>query len=294
MREHIQKHLDDVGRLPTLEELSKIARVSKASAFLGLEEFRKEKEKVKAETVEGTTLTKDKSDSSKIIPLSLFILSGVTYILSLYFTGLWFKQMFNNFIAYSISFSMVTYMVISPSLLRKGYRVIIGSTFFIALIFSMGSTIAGQYNMTIVNNESSDTNNTLVFQSLKSEEQEILSYIEELKSDKEVHSNTIIKLSEDRIKNQVYIKTERNKISEYNKKIEVQKQLLKDNRAEQGSLLGEGVKTLSEVDFYSMLAELLDMNKENIRFIIQCLPAIFIDVISALCFNLGLKELKNE
>lgn len=289
MVEIIKKHVADVGRVPTNEELARLAKVSVGKAFVALDDY-KNKVGDTSNDVVSDFLGSQYKEPLNYIQIALFIISGVTYLLSLYFTGLWFKSMFHIVIASAISFSMVTYMVISPSLIKKGYRLIIGFTFLLALFFSMGSTIAGQYNKTIENSETLETNNTDIFLILDTREVEALEYIEDIKKDKEVHENTIIELSKERIKNQAYIGTERNKIAEYNGKIEEQHLVLNNIRLEKSELLTKGIKTVKKVDFYSMLSELFNIKKTLIQFVVQVLPAIFIDVISALCFNLAIKR----
>jgi hypothetical protein len=232
----IKKHVNDVGRVPTNEELARLARVSVGKAFVSLEEYKNLMGDNSNDVVE-SFLPSDKKIKPNYLTVMLFILSGATYLLSLYFTGLWFKSMFHIAIASAISFSMVTYMVIAPSLIKKGYTLIIGSTFLLALFFSMGSTIAGQYNKTMENVESNETNTTDIFLLLDTRELEALEYIKDIKKDKEVHETTILELSKERIKNQAYVATERNKIAKYNGDIENQKEVLKNIRLEKTKLL---------------------------------------------------------
>lgn len=285
----IKKHLDDVGRLPTNEELARLARVSVGKAFVALDDY-KNKMGDTSDDVVSSFLGSQYKEPLNYLTIALYILASVTYLLSLYFTGLWFKSMFHIVVASAISFSMVTYMVLAPSLIKKGYRLIIGFTFLVALFFSMGSTVAGQYNKTIANNETQETNNTDIFLILDTRELEALEYIEDIKKDKIVHETTILTLSKDRIKNQAYISTERNKIAEYNGKIEEQHLILNNIRAEKAELLTEGIKTVKEIDFYSMLSTLFGIKRTVLQFWVQALPAIFIDIISALCFNLAIKR----
>ena len=58
-------------------------------------------------------------------------------------------------------------------------------------------------------------------------------------------------------------------------------------RDERNTMLNDGVAPERD-DFYTFISKLVDKDKSMVEFFIAVLPAIFIDVISALCLNLAL------
>ena len=288
IREFIDNFRENTGRLPSQVELSKQLKLSATDAVKILLQYSKEPPKhVKA-------LRK----FSKVTALRvvLIMVSLFTFILSIYFTGLWFKSMFNIFIAGLISVSMVSYMVISPQVtpyIKGIVKIPLWATFMIALLFSMGSTVAGQYNKITDGVDVTSVNDRTTYSILLREEHEKVQKILDLKEEKKFHEKTLQSLAsnaEDRKGNSAYIRTERNKVAEYNDFIEEEENRLLEIRSNIKEELKKGTVAVTEErkDFYSWVADLLGMDKNIVEFWIAVLPAVFIDIISALCLNLAL------
>ena len=284
---YLLKFRKENHRDPSVKEIAHKFNLSEKAAVQMVHEYNKGRKRETAER---------KVSAVPALRVALYVVSGFTFILSVYFTGLWFNSMFRPVIAYLISLSMVIYMVLSPTVARftKGFvKVPLYISFTIALVFSMGSTVAGQYNKLSKAVDIVDTNNRALYAILEAEESEKVSLIEEMKQEKAIHLSTIQMLStseEARIENWQSIATERNKIEQYNLRIQQEEALLEGVRGNLKIELENGNtgETEVRVDFYTWIASLRNWSRSGVEFWISVLPAVFIDIISALCLNLAL------
>lgn len=288
-QEFIAAFRKKAGRMPSQVELTKA---------LGLSP-----EKAVRELMHSVTQVTDETPvpSSDLFNLSLVVgllfIATLTFGLSVYFTGLWFTSMFNFVIAGAISVSMVSYMVLIPQAahyVRGIVKVPVWGTFAIALVFSMGSTVAGQYNQLTENVDIVETNDRATLRVLEAEEQELLRSIEANREQRAFHQRTMESLSvtaEDRMENWQYINTERNTINELGYEIEQEQARLSEVRAQILSELDQGSvgATVERVNFYSWLARLVGRSPSQVEFMVSALPAIFIDIIAALSLNVALQ-----
>jgi hypothetical protein len=291
-QEYIAGFRKKTGRMPSQVELTKALGLSPEKAVREL------MHSVTQVTPEVTPVTPERSDLLNLsLVVGLLFIAVLTFALSVYFTGLWFTSMFNFVIAGAISVSMVSYMVIIPQAamyVRGIVKVPVWGTFAIALVFSMGSTVAGQYNQLTENVDIVETNDRATLRVLEAEEQELLRSIEANREQRAFHQKTMESLSdtaESRMENWQYINTERNTINELGYEIEQEQARLSEVRAQILSELDQGSvgATVERVDFYSWLARLLGKSPSQVEFMVSALPAIFIDIIAALSLNVALQ-----
>jgi len=285
--EFINNFKDTHKRLPSQVELTRNLKISPQLALQSLIEHTRE---VGLPSDKEAPIKQQKDLTVPILRGFLVLLSAMAFILSVYFTGLWFMGRFSVFIAGLISLSMVMFMVIAPQTLRfvdnQLTRAIVVLSFIIALVFSMGSTVAGQYNKTTELIET-EPDRAYIFNKLGSSEDEILQLIEDTKKDKEVHQTSILLLSgseEARKANWQSIATERKYIASFDQRIDalrIELKNVRNNQVENGIIK-------EKRDFYLFISSLTGMEKSFTEFLISALPAIFIDIISALCLNLAL------
>lgn len=260
----------ELGRDPQPEEVARKYRIplSKAQGLLA------------------QRVIEPKIKSIPVLSIEKSILGVLTigsYTLSLYFTALWFLGKFHIVISVLISFVMVTYMITAPHFSRDksfSLRLIIWLTFLIAMVFSMGSTIAGQYNQ----GESSILNIVI------NTEQEIIEQIKQTEREKEIHVLTLEQLSgseEKRKENWQSIATERRYIDQFNGRLDILRSELKESRESKKKEIKSGAVTNR---FELWVSSLFNIDAELTRFWISALPAVFIDVISATCFSLLMKK----
>jgi len=237
-----------------------------------------------------------------LLRVGLLIIAMLTFVLSVYFTGLWFRSMFNVYIAGAMSISMVSYMVLSPqaaSYVTGIVKVPLWGTFAIALVFSMGSTVAGQYNQITKTVDVVSVNDRALLGLLQREESDILTSIEQDREQQRFHQRTLESLSqtpEERIENGPYIRTERNMVDELGYEIQQKESRVAEVREEIKEELSRGSTgaTVQRVDFYSWLAQLVGMGTSQMEFLVSSLPAIFIDIIAALSLNVALAIGKSD
>jgi len=283
-REFINSFKSTHGRLPSQVELTRELKISPQVALRALIQYVEPVQEKSA----SAPLQKD-----RIVPLLrglLVLLSAMAFTLSVYFTGLWFYGKFSYFISGLISLSMVLFMVISPQTVRyvKPWytKAIIAISFVIALVFSMGSTIAGQYNK-VTERIELEPDKSYIFNQLTTSEDEIQQLINEAQEDKVVHQTSITLLSsteDSRVKNWQSIATERKYIDSFDNRIDELRTELKSVRSGQ---IDNGIIE-EKRDFYLFISGVTGMEKSFVEFLISALPAVFIDVISALCLNLAL------
>lgn len=232
------------------------------------------------------------------LQIGLYAIAALTFVLSVYFTGLWFMSMFGLFIAGAISISMVSYMVLSPQAAMRVKGLVqlpLWLTFGIALLFSMGSTVAGQYNQLTKSIDIENPAQRAVFSILKAEEQDLIEAISVDRDQQAYHQRTLESLAstaEDRMDNYQYVTTERNKVSMLASSIEDREERLNVVRDELRAEIRQGNigVTVERDDFFGWLAILLGLGRDQVEFLIAALPAVFIDIIAALSLNLAIRQ----
>jgi len=285
-QEYISDFRKKNNRPPTKIELATALKISERTAMHELAQYLAAVKEPKANHANPAK----KRNSLLPLRVALFVLSAMAFILSVYFTGLWFYGRFNLFISGLISLTMVLFMVIAPQTLRfinnPLIRLIVSVSFIIAMVFSMGSTIAGQFQKSTLVMES-EIDKSYVFNQLASNEEEVKQLISEAQKDKSIHQQTLEQLSaskDDRLNNWQQIATERKYIDNFDSRIDFLRAELTDTREK---VIDNG--TIEEKrDFYYFISGITGVKKSMVEFIISSLPAIFIDIVSALCLNLAL------
>jgi len=291
--EYIDSFKKKYARLPSQVELSKKLEISPQKAIQALIWYTKEKAPI---IKKPSTVVREAQESTKkpnivtVLRSFLVLLTVMAFTLSVYFTGLWFSGRFNIIISGLISLSMVLFMVISPQTIRYVknplVKTVVVFAFLISLLFSMGSTIAGQYNKTSEKLEA-EPDKAYQFNQLLNSEGEIVQLIKDAQEDKAIHQASITLLSsteESRVKNWQSIATERKYIDSFDKRIDGLREELKNVR---DSKINNGIIE-EKRDFYLFISGLTGMEKSFTEFLISAMPAIFIDLIAALCLNLAL------
>lgn len=289
--EFIAKFKGSTGRLPSQVELSKQLGISPQKAVSALIEYT-------SKPISREEIEKPSGGSTDLLSMGLFLVAAMTFVLSVYFTALWFSSMFSLFIAGTISVSMVSYMVLSPQVARSVKGIVkapLWGSFTIALVFSMGSTVAGQYSQLTENVDLESVSERALLDILRAEEAELLAAMEVDREQQAFHQKTLEELSgsaEDRMENWSYISTERNKVAELAQQIAEREERVRQVRSEIQSEIQKGNIGVTEEreDFYSWLAAIFGIGRDQMEFWISALPAVFIDIIAALSLNLALRQ----
>lgn len=300
-RAYIKKFKEAHGRMPSQVELSRDLKISKETAIKLLIQFHKElpnspEQKAPVLGNNQKAMKQKKSFLIMFLRAVLLLIAAMAFVLSVYFTGMWFAGKFHWAISGLISLTMVMFMVVSTQCLRytKGFMVkmLIYVSFSIAFLFSIGSTIAGQYTaLTVKQTENVAQTNSGAAMDLREKKREALeSRIEEKKGLMSVHQSTLEMLSsteEGRLENWQSIATERKNIDRFMTEIDglyTQMDALDDEVFESM----EQFTVEQRDDFYTFMAEMFGIEVSRMEFIIAVLPAVFVDLISALSLNLFL------
>lgn len=291
--EYIPKFKERHGRIPSQVELSKALGLGPETAMKALMVFSRGEPVQHSEPQHNV---ETRNVPQLLIVVGLLCISALTFVLSVYFTALWFTQMFSIGIAGVISVAMVSYMVLSPQaalFVRGVVKVPLWATFGIALVFSMGSTVAGQYNQLTESVDVTAVTDRALLELLREQEDDLRSGIEEMREQQRFHQDTLESLSqtaEDRKENSSYIWTERNKVAELRSAIDADQERLASVQAEIRAELAEGNIGATEErdDFYTWVGGIVGMERSRMEFLVSALPAVFIDIIAALSLNLAL------
>lgn len=239
--------------------------------------------------------------------LMIFIGTGATLI-SIYYTSIWFMEILNSFLSIVLSTIMIVFSIlafeISIYLLAKRRSVknililsVYSLLWLIVTSFSITSTIAGQYNSyERVKKENGLSQMELI-------RQRELDILVEQRKDKKVELGERIeerkfiskKLGEMETLEQMDARE--HTYNRLNKKLGYINSRLYRIRKELNSIDKKLITAIPRqektVDFYSWLANIFQMDRNFIQFLISIFPAIFVDIIAPTAFAtafLGMKE----
>jgi hypothetical protein len=236
-----------------------------------------------------------------ILRYLLLIIGSGAMIMSAYYTQIWLNENLNTFLSWflsilMISFSSIAFLtliaLIKGSISRHWSRWIIALLFFIlwiiTTIFSISSTIAGQYNryMTIRNNISIEqTENTLL--------QNKLVLLKENRFDAETRRNDLRKrlntllLQADTIQLGIEVKGEtwmsiQSRILSTNEIIKELDSKIEQYRIDEVKILERSPIISNETTyaFYTWIAKVFSKDKEMIQFWMMIFPSLFLDILS--------------
>jgi DNA-binding transcriptional regulator YhcF (GntR family) len=306
------------GKLPTLNNIARkfeidinqarnIYRLLVKKGFLKrnrsrykIEDKEKIKEKIKS---------KQRNDVVVIIIKIIMAIVGIGAIcLSIFYTGIWLDEFLPTPLAYILSCIMIAFSVIAFETMiifwnNKEYPAIIlfSVLWFIVLIFSMISTVAGQYNQRLINTITETKKNVEVthkkmsYDIYNQEENDILDSIK--RKEKELNSFQIMmsdfKTAEDQ-KNSEWLYWDINeKIKKTNTDIEILRKELKEIRSVKKEFLKKEVKAGVVIDikkdsFYTWIGGLFNIESRYIEFWMSIFPAIFIDLIAPLAIAVSM------
>jgi len=267
-------------------------------------------------------LKKNKNDIIVFIIKIIMAIVGIGAVcLSVYYTGIWLDEFLPVFLAYLLSSIMIAFSVIAFEtiiILWENKQFPIVSLFIvlwiIVLVFSMISTIAGQYNQriknviteTIVNVEI--THNKLTYDIYNQEEKDVQESIKRKEKELDPFLNILSDFEEvddiDESKRTQYVHWDTyEKIKSINKEIEKLRDELKKVREkkkihlEEKEVIGAVEDTDVEyASFYVWLSNIFNVEVMYIEFWLSIFPAIFIDLIAplAIAISMFLRRKKNE
>jgi len=254
---------------------------------------------------------KEKKEISFISPFIIFLIRicmgiiGIgASVLSIYYTGIWLNETLPVILAFSLSTFMILFSVMCFEVViifwKRKLKVLI--PFFIILwliviVFSMTSTVAGQYNQRIKNENENKSNN---FEKIKKKNESVIYNKEERDLEKRIirkegtleAANDILnsfdmEKKEEFIKeyNDAYwkMKNEEKELNSLYKKLELKREEIKKFNAEEVTEVGMSEETeIQSASFYVWVSTILKIEPIFIQFWLSTFPAIFIDIIASL------------
>lgn len=232
---------------------------------------------------------------------------------SVYFTGIFLFETFHNIIgAMLFSFAMCVFsvgafevMLVFKQNKQRGLILLFSIVWLIATVFSMGSTIIGQYNARaenfnqVIEETKENTEEKLTWEIMNDEEESLKISIEESKVVYKDLQVLFGELTTKETKNWFYWDTYNKMIAE-EKKLSGLKESLQKVRGDKKSFLAAG-KTIEEtekqeVNFYTWIESVLGWKADIVAFTLSIFPAVFIDIIAplALAVSMFLRRKENE
>ena len=259
------------------------------------DEKRKEEDLLKKDPIK--RIYKTFIDTTKLFKIMNLFIGLLSLILSIYFTYIWFIEFLNPFISGFLAVSMVGFSIISFEMLilffqSKNYMGFIAFLllWIIVVIFSITSTIAGQYNhfLKIEKKEVKiDQNGLKIYESL---ELQINQVNEELSSRKQEREklkefmNSITDFEDKNYKNINY------QISVKNKLISNLSEKLTNLQNEKTELLKNNDKMFIEkqFNFFEWISSVLKVKKSTVQFWLNLFPAVFVDISAPICLAVAI------
>ena len=334
VKKYILQFKSEEGRIPKLDEVSSKFKISKSIASNIYQKLKKDKFLILKRTryLKNNAIEEEKNikvnvkDKVKeyftdipllIIKVCMGIIGIGAIILSVYYTGIWLIDYLVRWLAFLLSAIMVLFSVIAFEVIIimfvNGKKYIPLCILFIGLwsvvlIFSMTSTVAGQYNtrMKTISKNIND-NSTVIIQRetynlLLEEEKDIVKRIENKEREREPFMKIMEKYEspEDRQENAWEYWDAYKKVENINKSIEKLYIMLVDKRKEKKEYLI--TKSENEIDsvgaieettnesksFYLWVSDILQVNAKYIEFWLSVFPAVFIDIIAPLSIAISM------
>jgi len=247
------------------------------------------------------------------IQLLMFFVSASAVFISIYFSRLWLDSFLSPGKSLLLATVMVLYATVAPQVTiiflsrKRAGSVVVGSgmlaTALLVTVFSMISTVAGQYDAFTVNSVETavevtdEATRAAEWDLLQTEERELVDRI----ADKQEEIDTIQKilaefdtLEERTEANGAYYVTTRNDLARLNRELEALRDQLSGVRSGIREALASGEAGYLEEtrperrDFYQWVSGIVGLSADRVQFWLAVFPAVFVDVIAPLALAVGL------
>lgn len=238
-----------------------------------------------------------------IIKVVMGIVSLSAVVISIYYSRFWLLEFLEPVKATLLSCTMIFYAVIAPEgalfLIQNKHYMLGGVVIFtavIVLIFSILSTVAGQYNVRSmeIQNTTSVKKNLYQLELLKKQETELVNSVNRLQKDFDLTQKLLSEYKKEDINSKEYT-TQFWKNYRIKKDIEKVQDKLDAKREEIINYLDTEETVVEErEDFYTWISELLKVDSKIVEFWLSLFPAVFVDVIAPIGFLIAFDMFKKE
>lgn len=245
-----------------------------------------------------------------LIKILMVIISISATIISIYYSWFWLSNYLNMFFSILLACTMIIYDVIAVQFLIFVKSNILKSfiifTVGVVILFSMVSTIAGQYNSRIINAEKEIeesieiTHDRLIYENMKIQEKELINEIE-IKIQERISFQKIlasIDTVEKRKEDSPVFWDAKNNLKIIEDNLKENRKKLEDIRLK----INEYLSTTKEVgaiekeenkSFYVWVSSIFGVSIDIIEFWLSLFPALFIDIIAPFGLMLALRNARN-
>lgn len=251
--------------------------------------------------------------SENIVRLIMFVVSCAAIYISIYYSNFWLSNFLSPFNSLVLASTMIIYATFAPQgaillfskgMYKAGFAIIF--TGVIVILFSIISTVAGQYNVRLSDYQAEELKNNQVeinlttLELLQSEEQSLIESIKRIYDEIKIHQEMMSQFSKEDTESIEY-KIEMWKILEGEKSIQEKEKALTETRTEIKEFLKSDIiqlKVKENSDFYTWIGSIFNIDKKLIEFWLYMFPAIFVDIIApfgmAIALSLSRGKRKKE
>lgn len=246
-----------------------------------------------------------------MIRITMGVIGLGASVMSCYYTATWLMEFLSPFLSYFLSFLMIVFSVFAFQTIiflvkERGssawpLAVLFSILWLIVAFFSMGSTVAGQYNarmsheLTIVEESKTDTVSRFVLDTLIAERDRYDEELESHRRDRTAIQNVLDEFDtiEEREEKSGYYRDMRTRLYVTNTAIGEIEERLNDlnqkilDKVETGEEMFYREQKAQVYDFYTWLSGVITVDSDSIQFVLSVFPAIFIDVIAPLGVAIG-------
>lgn len=300
VRETIAKFYKVNKKVPSVAYLQDTLKTDKQTILSALDILHSKGllTKIKNKYFATETALKSKPDKAlkvDVTSIIMYVVGAICIYISIYYSRIWLINFLPNLEATLLSTVMVAYAAVSLHITRILFKkgksntligIVIILTAIVVTIFSMVSTVAGQYNTWKVKEETSFNVSKYKLEKLKQQEQEVLQEIDSKDEEIQTYKNILKEFQtiENRTKNGggYYITTKNDLNLVSRQKVKLRQELF-DLRKQIDSVITEEKVTIEEKDnFYTWLASILKVKWTELQFWLNAFPALFIDIIAPL------------
>jgi ABC-type multidrug transport system fused ATPase/permease subunit len=238
----------------------------------------------------------DKDITLKIIKILMAVIGGGASIMSVYYTATFLLEYLHPILAVMLSAIMVLFSVFCIDVMiifynngnQRSLIALFAGAWLVVFLFSMVSTVIGQYNARALNlSEGNTVAESMTWELIGEQEETLKKEIEEAEKSLASFRKSFNTLSEKEDRNWHFYDA-RNKLKDAEILLTKKTNELKALQQERKDFLNKGMATAPKHDFYQWFGKAFGFNPDKVSFMVSILPAIFIDVIAPLAIAVSM------
>ena len=302
----MQQYYTDYGRVPDVQEIVDTFHMNYETVLRDVEAFVKDEiilkikgrfyfNHQKLQQAPSHTVETSRNWPITIIRAAMVVVSIGSLYMSIYYSYQWLIEFLTPFRSGVLAIIMVLYLALSVQvsglLLQRRQWVYMGavvSTAIVVFVFSVISTIAGQYNATAAVEEEQVS---FQISTIDTQIEDVRLRMEQKNREIAVLQNLLEEFDslEVRTERWTYYITTRNDLQRLNDEFEELRSELNTRIEEQRDTVQEAGAQAAQVgSFYQFLSELTGGTVWVVRFLLSIAPALFIDIVGPIALAIAL------